>query len=144
MVATGKIFKETLNERKENMTMAERLEVYKCELCGNMVEVLHGGAGELVCCGQAMVLLTENTVDAAKEKHVPVVEKVAGGVKVKVGDVAHPMEEKHYIEWVEIIVDGKVHRQFLNPGEAPEATFQIEADNVVAREYCNLHGLWKG
>ena len=124
--------------------MAERLEVYKCELCGNMVEVLHGGGGELVCCGEAMVLLKENTVDAAKEKHVPVVEKVDGGVKVKVGDVAHPMEEKHYIEWIEIIVDGKAHRQFLNPGEAPEATFQIEADNVVAREYCNLHGLWKG
>ena len=124
--------------------MAERLEVYKCELCGTMVEVLHGGGGELVCCGEAMVLMVENTVDAAKEKHVPVVEKVAGGVKVKVGDVAHPMEEKHYIEWIEIIVDGKAHRQFLNPGEAPEATFQIEADNVVAREYCNLHGLWKG
>ena len=124
--------------------MAERLEVYKCELCGNMVEVLHGGAGELVCCGESMVLLVENTVDAAKEKHVPVVEKTDAGVKVKVGDVAHPMEEKHYIEWIEIIVDGKSHRQFLNPGEAPEAVFQIEADNVVAREYCNLHGLWKG
>lgn len=124
--------------------MAERLEVYKCEICGNMVEVLHGGEGELVCCGEAMALLKENTVDAAKEKHVPVVEKVDGGVKVKVGDVAHPMEEKHYIEWIEIIVDGKAHRQFLNPGEAPEATFQIDADNVVAREYCNLHGLWKG
>ena len=124
--------------------MAERLEVYKCEQCGNIVEVLHGGGGELVCCGEAMVLLKENTVDAAKEKHVPVVEKVDGGVKVKVGDVAHPMEEKHYIEWIEIIVDGKAHRQFLNPGEAPEATFQLDADTVVAREYCNLHGLWKG
>ena len=124
--------------------MAERLEVYKCELCGTMVEVLHGGGGELVCCGEAMALLKENTVDAAKEKHVPVVEKMDGGVNVKVGDVAHPMEEKHYIEWIEIIVDGNVHRQFLNPGEAPEATFQIDADNVVAREYCNLHGLWKG
>ena len=124
--------------------MAEKLEVYKCDLCGNMVEVLHGGGGELVCCGEAMKLLVENTVDAAKEKHVPVVEKVAGGIKVKVGDVAHPMEEKHYIEWIEVIVDGKAQRQFLNPGEAPEATFKIEADNVVAREYCNLHGLWKG
>lgn len=124
--------------------MAERLEVYKCEACGNIVEVLHGGGGELVCCGEAMVRLVENTVDAAKEKHVPVVEKTADGVKVKVGDVAHPMEEKHYIEWIEIIANGKAHRQFLNPGEAPEATFQIKADNVVAREYCNLHGLWKG
>ena len=124
--------------------MAERLEVYKCEACGNIVEVLHGGAGELVCCGQPMVLLQENTVDAAKEKHVPVVEKVAAGFKVKVGDVPHPMEEKHYIEWVEIIADGRAYRQFLNPGQAPEATFNIEADSVTAREYCNLHGHWKG
>ncbi len=123
--------------------MAERLEVYKCDLCGNIVEVLHGGAGELVCCGQPMKLLTENTVDAAKEKHVPVVEKVAGGYKVKVGAVPHPMEEKHFIEFVELIADGKVYRQFLNPGETPEATFRIEASQVSAREYCNLHGLWK-
>jgi len=124
--------------------MAERLEVYKCEVCGNIVEVLHGGDGELVCCGQPMNRVVENTVDAAKEKHVPVVEKIEGGVKVKVGDVAHPMEEKHYIEWVEIIADGKSYRQFLNPGEAPEATFNIEADQITAREYCNIHGLWKG
>ena len=124
--------------------MAERLEVYKCEVCGNIVEVLHGGDGELVCCGQPMNQLVENTVDAAKEKHVPVVEKIEGGVKVKVGDVAHPMEEKHYIEWVEIIADGKAYRQFLNPGEAPEATFNVEAGQITAREYCNLHGLWKG
>jgi superoxide reductase len=124
--------------------MAERLEVYKCEVCGNIVEVLHGGDGELVCCGQPMNRVVENTVDAAKEKHVPVVEKIEGGIKVKVGDVAHPMEEKHYIEWVEIIADGKAYRQFLNPGEAPEATFNIEADQITAREYCNIHGLWKG
>ena len=124
--------------------MAERLEVYKCELCGNIVEVLHGGAGELVCCGQPMVHLVENTVDAAKEKHVPVIEKVAGGVKVKVGSVPHPMEEKHYIEWIELIVNGKADRQFLKPGQAPEAVFKVESENVTAREYCNLHGLWKG
>ena len=124
--------------------MAERFEVYKCEACGNIVEVIHGGGGELVCCGDPMQLLVENTVDAAREKHVPVIEKVDGGVKVKVGDVPHPMEEKHYIEWVEIITDGKAYRQFLNPGEAPEATFDVKADQVTAREYCNLHGLWKG
>ncbi len=123
--------------------MAERLEIYKCELCGNIVEVLHGGDGELVCCGQPMVLFTENTVDAAKEKHVPVIEKVAGGVKVKVGDVAHPMEEKHYIEWIQIIADGTAYRQFLKPGDKPEATFNVEADTLSAREFCNLHGLWK-
>jgi superoxide reductase len=91
-----------------------------------------------------MVQMVENTVDAAKEKHVPVVENVSGGIKVKVGDVPHPMEEKHYIEWVEIIADGKAYRQFLNPGETPEATFDVQADQVTAREYCNLHGLWKG
>ncbi len=123
--------------------MAEKLEVYKCDLCGNIVEVLHGGAGELVCCGEPMKLLKENTVDAAKEKHVPVIEKVAGGIKVKVGEVPHPMEEKHYIEWIEIIADGKACRQFLNPGDAPEAVFNVEADTVVAREFCSLHGLWK-
>jgi len=123
--------------------MAERLEVYKCDICGNIVEVLHAGAGELVCCGQAMNLLTENTEDAAQEKHVPVVETTADGVKVKVGSVAHPMEEKHYIEWIEIIADGKAYRQFLNPGEAPEATFKVEARDITAREYCNLHGHWK-
>jgi superoxide reductase len=123
--------------------MAERLEVYKCETCGNIVEVLHGGAGELVCCGSPMKLLKENTVDAAKEKHVPVIEKVNGGVKVKVGSVPHPMEDKHYIEWIEVIADGKVYRQFLKPGDKPEAVFKIEANKITAREYCNLHGHWK-
>ena len=123
--------------------MTERLEVYKCNLCGNIVEVLHAGAGELVCCGQPMECLKENTVDAAKEKHVPVIEKIDGGVKVKVGSVAHPMEEKHYIEWIEIVADGKAYRQFLKPGQAPEATFMVEAASITAREYCNLHGLWK-
>jgi superoxide reductase len=123
--------------------MAEHLEVYKCDLCGNIVEVLHGGAGELVCCGEAMKLFVENTVDAAKEKHVPVIEKTAEGFKVKVGDVAHPMEAKHYIEWIEVIAGGKSYRQFLKPGEAPEATFCVDDDKITAREYCNLHGLWK-
>jgi superoxide reductase len=123
--------------------MAKRLEVYKCDVCGNIVEVLHGGKGELVCCGKPMNLLVENTVDAAKEKHVPVIEKVEGGVKVKVGEVAHPMEDKHWIEWIEIIADGKAYRQFLNPGEAPEAIFNVEAQQITAREYCNIHGLWK-
>ena len=124
--------------------MTERLQVYKCDVCGNIVEILHEGKGELVCCKQPMKLFVENTVDAAKEKHVPVVEKTAGGVTVKVGSVAHPMEEKHYIEWIEIISDGKAYRQFLKPGEVPVATFDIGAEQITAREYCNLHGLWKG
>ena len=123
--------------------MTKKNEVYKCSLCGNIVEILHAGAGELVCCGQTMVLMSENTVDAAKEKHVPVITKVAEGYKVSVGAVAHPMEEKHWIEFIELIADGKVYRQNLNPGEAPEATFYIKAEKVSAREYCNLHGLWK-
>ncbi|WP_419662472.1 Dfx1: desulfoferredoxin (superoxide reductase) [Desulfosarcina variabilis str. Montpellier] len=123
--------------------MAERYEVYKCEVCGNIVEVLFGGAGELVCCGQPMKKLAENTVDAAKEKHVPVIEKIDGGYKVKVGDVPHPMEEKHYIQWIELIADGKSYFQFLEPGQTPEAVFMIDAASVSAREYCNLHGLWK-
>jgi superoxide reductase len=124
--------------------MPERLQIYKCEVCGNIVEVLHEGQGELVCCGEPMRLFIENTVDAAREKHVPVVEKAADTFTVKVGSVAHPMEEEHYIEWVEVIVDGKAYRQFLKPGGSPEATFDVKAEKVTAREYCNLHGLWKG
>ncbi len=125
--------------------MTERLQVYKCELCGNIVEVLHEGAGELVCCGQPMALYTENTTDAAQEKHVPVIEKTSEGIKVKVGSVAHPMEEKHYIEWIELIAGEKVCRRILKPGDTPEAVFDISVDNpVTARAYCNLHGLWKG
>jgi len=123
--------------------MSQHNEVYKCTVCGNIVEVVHAGAGELVCCGQPMALMAENAVDAAKEKHVPVVTQVADGYKVAVGSVAHPMEDKHWIEWIEITADGKVYRQDLKPGMAPEATFCIKADKVSAREYCNLHGLWK-
>ncbi len=123
--------------------MTEKLQVYKCEVCGNIVEMLHEGKGELVCCGKPMKLIVENTVDAAREKHVPVLEKTDTGVKVTVGSVAHPMEEKHYIEWIEVIADKKAYRRFLKPGEAPEAEFSIEAGEVTAREYCNLHGLWK-
>ncbi|WP_319585713.1 desulfoferrodoxin [uncultured Desulfobulbus sp.] len=123
--------------------MSKINEIYKCTVCGNIIEVLHAGAGELVCCGQPMVLISENTVDAAKEKHVPVITKVADGYKVTVGSVAHPMEDKHWIEWIELVADDKVYRQNLKPGNAPEATFCIKADKVSAREYCNLHGLWK-
>ena len=122
--------------------MTARLQVYKCEVCGNIVEVIHEGQGELVCCGKPMKLLLENTTDASKEKHVPVIEKTSTGIKVKVGSAPHPMEEKHYIEWVQIIADGKAYRQFLSPGNAPEATFDIKADKVTAREYCNIHSLW--
>ena len=124
--------------------MAAKLEIYKCDVCGNMVEVIHAGGGQLVCCGEPMTLLKENTTDAATEKHVPVIEKIDGGYKVKVGSVAHPMEEKHYIEWIELLVGGESYRHFLEPGQEPEAIFHIEAENVSVREYCNIHGLWKG
>ena len=124
--------------------MAKKLGIYKCMVCGNIVEVLHAGAGELVCCGQPMKELVAKTADEGKEKHVPVIEKIGSGFKVKVGSVPHPMEDKHYIEWIELLADGSTYRQFLEPGMAPEAAFSIQADSVSAREYCNLHGLWKG
>ncbi len=124
--------------------MAKKLEVYKCQTCGIILEVLCGGGGELVCCNQPMDLLDEKTADAATEKHVPVIEKVDGGYKVTVGSTLHPMEEKHYIEWIELLADGKAYRQFLSPGDAPEAVFCVEAGSVAAREHCNVHGLWKG
>ena len=117
-------------------------EIYKCELCGNIVELVHAGPGALNCCGQKMVLMTENTTDAAQEKHVPVIEINADSITVKVGSVPHPMLDEHSIEWIELIADGKVYRQNLQPGEAPEATFPVIAQQVTAREYCNLHGHW--
>jgi len=123
--------------------MTELKQVYKCKVCGNIVEVVHTGKGQLVCCNKPMELLAENSVDAAKEKHVPVVERSGEKITVRVGSVPHPMEENHYIEWIELIADGRVYRQFLKPGEQPEAEFICRAENVVAREYCNLHGLWK-
>lgn len=124
--------------------MAKKLEIYKCMACGIIVEVLHKGDGELVCCGQPMKLMTESTADSTKEKHVPVIEKIDCGYKVTVGSTLHPMTEEHYIEWIELLADGKAYRQFLAPGQEPIATFCVKADKVSAREYCNIHGLWKG
>ena len=122
--------------------MTQLNEVYKCNLCGNIVEILHPGAGALVCCNEKMALMVQNTVDASREKHVPVIAIGTDSITVKVGSVAHPMEAAHYIEWIELVADGKVYRQQLQPGQAPEATFPISAKQVTAREYCNLHGLW--
>lgn len=123
--------------------MPNMLEVYKCIHCGNIVEVMHAGGSDLVCCGEPMKLMKEGTSDGAKEKHVPVIEKTATGYKVKVGSVAHPMEETHWIEWIELLADGRSYTKFLKPGDAPEAEFCIQATEVSAREYCNLHGHWK-
>ncbi len=124
--------------------MAKRTEVYKCEICGNIVEVYQGGGGTLVCCGQDMDLLEEKTADMTTEKHVPMIEKIVGGFKVTVGSTLHPMDEKHYIQWIELIVDGnEVLTAYLEPGQEPSAVFKTSATKVTAREYCNLHGLWK-
>lgn len=125
--------------------MAKLNEIYKCNVCGNIVEVAHAGAGTLVCCGQPMKLMTPNTVDAAQEKHVPVIEQDGNKFTVKVSSVPHPMAPEHYIEWVELLVGNRVYKKFLKPGEEPQATFCVETNGepVSAREYCNLHGLWE-
>lgn len=124
--------------------MTELRQIYHCPICGNVVEVLFAGAGELVCCGEPMKLLVGNTVDAALEKHVPVITEMGDRVKVSVGSVPHPMEEKHYIAMIEVVTEKKVYRAELKPGDAPEALFRVKADKILfVREYCNLHGLWK-
>jgi superoxide reductase len=132
------------NNLTKEAKMTKMFQIHKCEICGNLVEVLHQGKGELVCCGKPMKLLEEQTEEQGYEKHVPVVEKTAEGLKVKVGSVPHPMIEEHHIEWVQLIADGRSYRKFLKPGDAPEATFKIKADKVLPREYCNIHSLWKG
>jgi len=118
-------------------------QIYRCNVCGNIVKVLHAGVGTLVCCGRPMELLKEKTEDLGLEKHVPVIEEAEEGYLVKVGSVPHPMEEKHHIEWIELITNRGYYRKFLKAGEKPEAHFKIKAEKVSAREYCNLHGLWK-
>ena len=122
--------------------MTNRIEIYKCEICGNIVEVLHAGAGELVCCGQPMKLLAEKAEDEGQEKHVPVLERTETGIKVTVGSVAHPMENEHYIELIEVIAGDRILRKFLNPGDAPEAEFEVRDENVRVREHCTIPGLW--
>ena len=124
--------------------MANKMEIYKCRTCSNIVEVVHSGQGTLVCCDSPMQRLEEKTADEGKEKHVPVIEKIDGGYTVTVGSIAHPMEEKHYIELIELIAGDKIYRQFLSPGDAPQATFKTDAEAVTAREHCTVHGLWKG
>jgi len=129
------------------MGVEKRLQVYQCGKCGNIVMAMHAGGGTLVCCGQDMDLLEEKTADSATEKHVPVIEKidekVDGGVKVKVGSVPHPMEDKHFIEWIELQAGDAAYVQFLEPGGSPEAVFKTDAADPCAREFCNVHGLWK-
>jgi superoxide reductase len=123
--------------------MGARLDIYTCKNCKAMIEMLNDAQCGFQCCGEPMQKVTANTVDASKEKHVPVIEKLADGFKVKIGSVPHPMEEKHYIEWIELLADGIAYRKFLKPGMAPEAVFNIKAASVSAREHCNIHGLWQ-
>lgn len=123
--------------------MTEREQVYRCAVCGNIVEVKHAGAGELVCCGQPMKLLTANTEDAATEKHVPVVERTEDGIVVKVGEIDHPMTDDHYIEWIKIVTENKTWTVYLLPGDEPRAIFDSTAESISVYAYCNLHGLWK-
>ncbi|HQO10079.1 MAG TPA: desulfoferrodoxin [Clostridiales bacterium] len=123
--------------------MAKFQKFYKCALCGNIVEVVHEGGGDLVCCGQPMNLINENSVDASNEKHVPVIEKTDKGILVKVGSIDHPMEEKHYIEWIEVTNGAWTQKKYLKPGDKPQAEFCVQySDKLVAKEYCNIHGLW--
>ena len=124
--------------------MAKFRGIYKCEICGNVVEVLHEGVGALVCCGEEMREMDEKTEDSSVEKHVPYIEKTSNGVLVKVGqNQDHPMIEEHFIEWIQVIADGRSYRKFLKPSDKPQAEFKIDADKISAREYCNVHGLWK-
>lgn len=123
--------------------MVKRLEVFKCEHCGNIVLALQGGAGELVCCGEPMKLMEEQTAEMKNEKHVPVIEEIDGGYKVTVGSTPHPMLEAHYIQWIELLTDKQTLIAFLEPGDEPHAFFYTKEKALAAREYCNLHGLWK-
>jgi len=123
--------------------MTQKNQIYKCRKCGNTIEILHEGAGTLACCEQPMELMEENSTDAATEKHVPLIEKTEKGYRVTVSSVLHPMEEKHYIEWIELVADGKSYKKFLKPGDKPKAEFCVEAEKVHSREYCNIHDLWK-
>lgn len=122
--------------------MTELNQIYKCDICGNIVEMTHIGVGELVCCGSTMKLKQEKKEDEGMEKHVPVVEKTTSGVIVKVGEIDHPMESEHYIEWIEVLTEHRVYRKYLEPGQEPSAEFFLEAENLKVRAYCNVHGLW--
>jgi superoxide reductase len=122
--------------------MTKMFEVYKCDVCGNIIKVVHASNGNLVCCGKPMILQLEKTADVGKEKHVPVVEKSGAGIVVKIGSIPHPMEEKHYIEWVEVRTGGNVYIRGFKPGEKPEAEFCTPDASAKVRIYCNVHGLW--
>lgn len=122
--------------------MTEIHQIYKCQVCGNIVEMLHSGAGEMSCCGQPMDLKQSKSEEEGIEKHRPVMERTETGVIVQVGETPHPMESEHYIEWIEVVTEHRVYRKFLEPGSEPVVEFFLEAKNITARAYCNVHGLW--
>ncbi len=142
--------RKRFQKKYNQIKMTELKQIYKCEICGNVVEVVHSGIGELVCCGKAMELVESKKEDEGEEKHVPVIEELPAqvcngkdGFKVKVGEVAHPMEKDHFIEWIEINpVDGKSGKKFLSPGDMPEVEFHTRKEIESVRAYCNVHGLW--
>ena len=123
--------------------MAQLREVYKCEKCGHIIEVLHDANGTLTCCDEEMILMLENVKEAATEKHIPVVSKLEDGIYIKVGSVLHPSFPDHFIEWIEVHTPSKIYRKCLKPGDNPEAIFKIDEEIILVREYCNIHGLWK-
>jgi len=124
--------------------MAKKQKIYKCSICGNIVEVLHEGAGTLVCCGKDMDELEEKNTDEGQEKHVPVISIEGDTAKVSVGHIPHPMEDSHYIEFIQLITDGNTQTKYLKPNNLPQAEFTLpkEYQNISAREYCNIHGVW--
>jgi len=123
--------------------MTEISQIYKCTVCGNIIEVVHTGGGELVCCGQPMVIEQEKDMEEGTEKHRPIIERTDSGVIIRVGSVPHPMESEHYIEWIEVITEHRVYRKALEPNMEPLAEFCLNAVHISARAYCNKHGLWK-
>lgn len=123
--------------------MTNKNQIYKCDICGNVVEVTTSGKGTLVCCNQNMTLLESKSKEEGVEKHLPSILKTDTGIRVQIGDVEHPMIENHYIEWIECIVDGNTYRKYLNPGDQPVVEFNISGDNISVRAYCNIHGLWE-
>lgn len=123
--------------------MTEINQIFKCNVCGNIVEMVHSGVGELVCCGQPMELKQEKTEDEGMEKHVPIIEKNETGIIVRVGNIAHPMTSEHHIEWIEVITEHRTYRKRLDLDQEPWAEFFLEAQVLTVRAYCNVHGLWK-
>jgi len=122
--------------------MAEKMGIYKCEICGNIVEVLHAGMGVLVCCGQNMTLLPEKVTEQGNEKHLPVIEQNGNEYHIKVGEIQHPMLDEHHIEWIDAVTEKEVLRKFLKAGEVPEMVFSTKYKLIKVREHCNIHGLW--